>query len=319
MPFLRQLLAPLLASVLLLSGCPRFNNLPAPLPLPAPPGKDSFANAVALILNGSQQLLLLRQFGLSPNEIAIYDKTTPGDNKLEEADLKLAFDLKSFDAEERTRFFSKGPDTNQTLSADKLPNADLNNDKRITFDEWLLYVHRFWLRQLNIPDAIVYQNKVVMLWSRPEMSNTLNALAPKLFSGVDLNQDGVVTGDEVAAFTGVPSGKTFEASRQGRADNVDSSVFSFMLQRGQGTFVRKANELFVRLDKPQPDGLVSKTELSNGAADPLNDFVPGNIQLQKETTGRLEFERAILHAAESNPKVQKAVVKWTWPEALPEP
>lgn len=312
------LAAPFLASVLLLSGCRQPNNLPPPLPLPQPPGKDSFANTVAILLSGSQQLLALRQMGLSSNEIALYDKTTPGDGKLEEADLKEAFDLKSFASEERTRFFTKGPDTNQTLSSDKLPQADQNGDKRITVDEWLLYGHRLWLRQLKIPE-VIYQNKIVMLWVRPDMTKTLDMLAPRLFSIADGNKDGSVTGDEVAAVTGVASGKTFEASQQGVATLVDPVIFSRLLQRSQGTFVRKVNEMFLRLDKIQVDGLVSKNELAQGAKDPENEGVPGRIQLQKETAGRLELERAILLAAQNIPDVQKAVIKWTWPETLPEP
>ncbi|MBC7545548.1 MAG: hypothetical protein H7338_22695 [Candidatus Sericytochromatia bacterium] len=318
MSFKRLLTAPLLASCVLLSACPRFNNVPPPLPPPVPQGKEAFANVISRTLNTPQFLLVLRQMGLSPNDIVTYEKSTSLDGRLDDAELRDALDLNAYNAEEITRFFTKGPDTNQTLSSDKLPLADLNGDKRITRDEWIVYSHLFWLTKLKSPDG-TYQSKVVMLWSRPEMSKSLEMLAPRLFSIIDADHDNVLTGDEVAAYTGVASAKTFEASQQGKVDLVDPILFTRMLQRGQGTFVRKANEMFIRLDKPPGDGLVSKNELAQGANDPANDGIPGVIQLQKETAGRLEFEKAILRAADNNPKVQKALVKMTWPELLPDP
>jgi hypothetical protein len=316
------LLLPLTVAALL-SGCPRppsyipMNQL-APLP-----GKESFARLIAANVptSGSPQQthLLLRQFGLSPNEIPVFEKQGSTDGKLDETELREAFDTKNYIEEERNRFFSKGPDTNQTLPADLLPGADKNGDKRLTPDEWLLEVHQMWQRRLNpnSPDAH-FQRKVVILWKRPDLPLTLENLAPRLFQQIDNNVDRVVTDEEVAAYAGISNEKTFLASQQGKPDLIDPQGFARLLQRSQATLVRNISDYFLKLDKLQVDGMVSKNELAAAVtAEPQG--VAAFIQLPKETAGRLEFEKAVLKAAIDRPIVQKHVVKWAWPESIPEP
>jgi hypothetical protein len=317
------LLLPFLAA-LLLSGCPR------PLPyipinqLPPLPGKESFARFVAAHVppSGSTQQtqLLLRQFGMSPNEISVFEKQGSTDGRLDETELREAFDTGSYIDEERNHFWTKSPDTNGTLPADAMAGADQNGDKRITSDEWLLQSHRIWLQRLqslSAPDPN-YQRKAVILWKRPELALALDNLAPRLFNQIDNNVDRVVSDEELAAYAGINNERTFAATRQGRPDIIDPQGFARLMARSQATLVRNLNEYFLKLDKLQVDGMVSKNELAAAVAgDPQG--VATFIQLPKETAGRLEFEKAVLKAAVDRPVVQKALVKWAWPESIPEP
>lgn len=313
-----------LAAAALLSACPR---PPVYIPtnqLPPLPGKESFAKMAAQYLqtqgSGGQLQLAMRNIGLSPNEVGVFEKQGTTDGKLDEAELRDAFDTSAYVNEERNRFFSKGPDTNQTLPVELLPTADKNGDRRITPDEWQYEVHYQWLLRLQKPGAYdpSFLRKVVILWKRPDMTTTLENLAPRLFTNIDNNLDRVVSGDEMMAYSGISNDRTMVASQQGKPDIVDPQGFARLLQRSEATMIRNINEYFIKLDKLQVDGVVSKNELAAAvSSDPQS--VAAFIQLPKETVGRLEFERAILKAAVDRPQVQKQVVKWAWPESIPEP
>jgi hypothetical protein len=320
---LALLLQPLVAAILL-TGCPRPPNYIPSGKLPALPGKEDFAQKLNVILQGlppgQQTQLALRNLGLSPNEIATFEKQGTTDGKLDLAELREALDTGNYINEERNRFFSKGPDTNQTLPIELLPTADRNGDKRITPDEWLLEQHYIWLRNLARPqqDPERNQRKVVMLWKRPDLALALENLAPRLFQQIDNNMDRVVSDEELSAYAGINNEKTFTGSQQGKPDIIDPTGFARLLQHSQATLIRNISEYFLKLDKLQIDGMVSKNELAAAvSADPQG--VAAFIQLPKETTGRLEFEKAILKGAVDRPTVQKALVRWAWPESIPEP
>lgn len=318
-----HLLLPLVAAALL-TACPR---PPAYIPvnqLQPLPGKEAFAKPIAMYLQGTGTgaalQLALRNISLSPNEVGQFEKQGTTDGKLDETELRDAFDTAAYINEERNRFFSKGPDTNQTLPRELLPTADKNGDNRITPDEWLLEVHYQWLQRLRNTGSSdpSFLRKVAVLWKRPDLTTTLDNLAQRLFGNIDNNLDRVISGEELAAYSGISNEKTMTASQQGRPDIIDPQGFSRLLQRSEATLIRNINEYFIKLDKLQIDGVVSKNELAAAvASDPQG--VATFIQLPKETAGRLEFEKAILKAAIDRAPVQKQLVKWAWPESIPEP